>query len=157
MQRIKTNQDAINDITHWQNLKPPLAPNQTEIEIYKDEIIFLSPVVLLGMTKELVPLCDVAVDLNPVDIGKPTIKSDWYDFEFKSRAIISDGAINFTGLELVDRVLQMTNKFVCRVFLKKLPGMKYATYFPSELPGARVISTQQDVVIAIWESMRGVL
>jgi len=141
----------IHDTQHWQNLKPPLSPNEYEISLFKFHTHGLNPVCLLGMTKELIPLCDFMVDLNPIEQNKPVIKSDWKQLDKKSSVIICDGGLNLTGLELVDHLLQLTEKIVCRVFLKKLEGMKYAEYFPQEFFGAElVIPTQENVAIVIW-------
>jgi len=146
--------NLIEDVAHWENLKPPLSPNDAEIEIYRNLIGDSAPVYLLGMTKELVSLCDIAIDLNPRKIDKPTIKSDWQDLSgFHVGAIIGDGIINLTGFDFINKALTLTDKFICRVFMTKQPGMKYATFFPREFPGKhRIIHTQQDIVIVIWEN-----
>ena len=163
------NEELINDVAHWQNLKPPLAPNELEISVYKELIRDSKPVCLLGMTKELVPLCDFAVDLNPLNIGKPTIKSDWneianlkvsgVDFnsgkceisKFHAGAIIGDGPINLTGFQFIEKALSVADKLICRVFMVKQPGMKYAQFFPTEFPGSHVIvNTQDDIAIVMW-------
>jgi hypothetical protein len=148
-----TDSILINDVQHWQNLKPPLAPNEAEIEIYREYIGDSKPVCLLGMTKELVPLCDFAVDLNPLNIGKPTIKSDWNDLEETSEVIIGDGILNFTGFQFVEKALSISKKLICRIFMAKQLGMKYATYFPKqpEFPGTyKLTHTQENIVIVMW-------
>jgi hypothetical protein len=144
----------INDTAHWQNLRPPLAPNEFEISLYKEHIAGLSNICLLGMTKELVPLCDLAVDLKPLDIGKPTIQCDWNELpDLNYGAIIGDGVLNLTGLEFVDRLLKMTQRVICRVFMKQQIGMKYAAslVFPTEFPkSTSVTMTQENIALVVW-------
>ena len=142
----------IEDTTHWQNLKPPLSPNEYEVELFKLHINGFNPVCLLGMTKELIPLCHFMVDLNPISQDKPVIKSDWKNLDKTSSVIICDGVLNLAGIELIDHLLKLTDKIVCRTFLKKLEGMKYAQHFPQEFLGAElIIPTQENVVMAIWD------
>jgi len=145
--------NLLQDIEHWQNLKPPLSPNEYEIEIYKHHIKGCGPICLLGMTKELVKFCDFMVDLNPIKQERPVIKCDWSKINQNVDVVIGDGVLNLAGLDLVDNLLNVTNKLICRVFLKKLQGMKYATHFPTKFPkSTMVIPTQENVVIVIWEN-----
>jgi hypothetical protein len=141
-----------NDPEHWQGCKPPLSPNEEEVAIYKKEIGDKKPVYLFGMTKSLAGMCDVAVDLCPIEIGIPAIKSNWLDVEgFYAGAIIGDGIVNLEGDNLIKKVSTMTDKLIARVFMAKQPGMKYATYFPTEFPGSSsVIITQKDIAIVTW-------
>lgn len=149
----------VSDIEHWQNLKPPLSPNREEIAIYQQLIGEGKSVCLLGMTKELIPLCTLAVDLNPLEIGKPTIKADWNELSLHvppgkniADVIIGDGIINFTKFQFVDKALSIADKLVCRVFMAKQQGMKYADWFPTEFPGSKkVIKTYDDIAIVLWE------
>lgn len=141
----------IQDTEHWQNLKPPLCPNQYEIELYRFHSKGMGPVCLLGMTKDLIELCDFMVDLNPIQQKKPVIKSDWKGIKNFSEVVLGDGVLNLLGLGLVEDLLKVTNKLVCRVFHKKLEGMKYATHFPNEFPGAElIIPTQENISMVIW-------
>lgn len=141
----------IQDTQHWQNLKPPLSPNEYEVELFRFHTKGFDPVCLLGMTKELISLCDFMVDINPIPQDKPIIKSGWEELDQKSSAIICDGVLNLAGIKLIDHLLKLTDKIVCRVFLKKLEGMKYAQYFPQEFLGAElVIPTQENIAIVIW-------
>lgn len=142
----------IQDTEHWQNLKPPLAPNQDEVKIY-EELCEFGPVVMLGMTKELIHLCEYMVDLNPIPQKKPVVKSEWAGFQGLAGTIIGDGVLNLAGIGLVDDLLPKCDRLVCRVFLRKLEGMKYATHFSTSFPGAsRVINTQADVAIVVWDN-----
>lgn len=146
--------NLIKDTNHWQNLNPPLSPNEYEVELYKHHTKGFGPVCLLGMTKELINLCDFMVDLNPIKQTKPVLKHDWAEINEWSEVVIGDGALNLSGLSLVDKLFKNSNKVICRVFLKKLDGMKYATHFPTEFPGASlVIPTQENVVMVVWERL----
>jgi hypothetical protein len=145
-------ENLIKDTNHWQNLNPPLSPNKYEVELYRHHIRGYGPICLLGMTKELIPLCDFMVDLNPIKQEKPVIHSDWSHIKQECDVIIGDGVLNLCGLDLANNLLKITNKLICRVFMNKLEGMKYATYFPNEFPGSSlVIPTQENVVMVIWE------
>lgn len=145
----------IRDTKHWQNLRPPLSPNEEEVAIYEKKCLGRRPVCLLGMTKELIYLCDYMVDLNPTSQAKPVIKSDWASFDVSAPAevVIGDGVLNLAGPGLVDLLLKRHEVVVCRVFKRKLEGMKYATHFPTSFPGAKeVLETQPDIVMVTWES-----
>lgn len=143
--------DPILDTRHWQNLKPPLSPDEREVEIYAQYCGEEKPVCLLGMTKELIHLCDYMVDLNPIPQEKPVIKSGWEDFREDASVMIGDGVLNLVGPELVTKLSKRCRRLVCRVFLDKLDGMKYATHFPNIFPEAReVIKTQKNIAIVIW-------
>ena len=136
---------------HWQNLRPPLAPNSDEVKIYEN-LCDQGPVVMLGMTKELIHLCEYMEDLNPIPQSKPVVKSDWAGFQGLAGTVIGDGVLNLAGIGLVDELLPKCDRVVCRVFLKKLDGMKYATHFPTSFPGSsRIIPTQTDVAIVVWD------
>ena len=74
---------------HWQNLRPPLAPNSDEVKIYEN-LCDQGPVVMLGMTKELIHLCEYMVDLNPIPQSKPVVKSDWAGFQGLAGTVIGD-------------------------------------------------------------------
>jgi len=142
----------IDDLEHWHNLKPPLSPNEYEISLYKKLIGDSSPVCLLGMTKELVNLCDVAIDIHPINIGKPTICDNWENISGTFGAVIGDGIPNLTGLDYVKKVLSVSEKFICRVFMKKQIGMKYATLFLTEFPDNSYLEvTQQDIAMVMWK------
>jgi len=144
----------IKDIDHWQNLAPPLAPNEYEIELYRHHTKGLKPICLLGTTKELIPLCDFMVDLNSdinTNFQKELINCDWRKLEKFSEVTIGDGVLNLEGQDLVYDLLKYTKKLICRVFLKKLEGMKYAKHFPNNfLDADLVIPTQKNVVMVIW-------
>lgn len=144
--------DPLLDTRHWQNLKPPLSPDEREVEIYARHCGQDRPVCLLGMTKELIHLCDYMVDLNPIPQEKPVIRSAWEDFRGRAEVILGDGVLNLAGIGLAQTLSQRCGRLVCRVFLKKLDGMKYATHFPDNFPGAEVIETQPNVAMVIWNS-----
>ena len=142
----------IKDTEYWQNLSPPLCPNSYEVELYHHHSKGYGPVCLLGMTKELQPLCEFMVDLHPVQQTKPVLRGDWRDIKEFAEVFIGDGVVNLVGLDLVDDLLKIAEKVVLRVFLKKFPWMKYATHFPDKFPGSSiVIPTQENIAIVVWE------
>ncbi len=130
-----------------------MCPNQEEITIYKEWIGDKHPVCLLGMTSELVSLCDMAADLNPIEIGKPTIKCDWNELNGQYGTVIGDGVINLEGLPLVEKILKISDRFITRVFTRKFPWMKYATIFPCDFPGSKeIVTTQENIVMVYYQS-----
>lgn len=142
----------IEDTKHWQSTNPPLCPNEQEIEIFKTYIGNKKPACLLGMTKQLLPFCDFCVDLNPINVGKPVIQTDWRNMNTPAEIMVGDGVLNLVGLEFIEKLKNLCNSFVCRVFLKKLEGMKYAEIFPTEFPESKnIIYTQENIAIVIYE------
>lgn len=140
------------DTEHWQNLNPPLCPNEYEVALYKHHTKGLKPICLLGMTERLQPLCDFMVDLYPIKQTKPVFQKNWNVIDEQAEAIIGDGVLNLEGLNLVEKLIKSYKKLVFRVFLKKFSWMKYATHFPDHFPNADlVIPTQEDIAIVIWE------
>lgn len=106
---------------------------------------------MLGMTRQLVHLCDYMVDLNPLPQERPVVKSDWSSFNGMAEAVVGDGVLNLVGIGLVPKIISMCDLFVCRVFLRKFEGMRYATHFPESFPdSSKVITTQPDVVMVVW-------
>lgn len=147
------NEELLKDTKHWQSLKPPLSPNEAEVRIYEEQCRIGGPICLLGMTKELIHICDYMVDLTPIPQKKPVVKSEWGSFNELAGVIIGDGVLNLAGFDLVAKLLKRCDRLVCRVFTKKLNGMKYATHFPNSFPGSKiVIPTQPDVVMVVWDS-----
>ena len=105
------------------------------------------------MTKELAGLCDLAVDLNPIEFDKPTLKADWNDLSDPFGAVIGDGVVNLEGMQIVDKMLAIADVFVARVFLERMPWMKYARYFPQEFPGASSVTvTHPSVAMVVWHA-----
>ena len=143
----------LQDTQHWQGLRPPLSPNENEVKIYEKKCLGMGTVCLLGMTKELIHICEYMVDLNPIPQTKPVISCDWGELSSFAEVIIGDGVINLAGLSLSDNLRKKCDRLVCRVFKRKFEGMKYATHFPTEFPGAKeIIETQKDIAIVIWEN-----
>jgi len=139
------------DLEHWQNLQPPLSPNSYEISLYSELTshgIAGGNVLLLGETKSLMGFAAKTIDLHPIrgEYG------DWFDIQGLYSTIIGDGVINLAGMELVDVVRPHCKRFVTRVFTKRLPGMKYATYFPTVFPDSSLnFKTQDGCRMIIWE------
>jgi len=139
------------DTQHWQNLIPPLAPNEHEVAMYRHHSRGHRPICLLGMTKNLIPMCDYMVDLSPIPQERPVIKCDWNELEENASVVLGDGVLNLCGVELAHKMLNIAEKVIFRVFLKKFEGMKYAQFFPREFVDADlVIPTQKDVVMVVW-------
>jgi len=146
-------EELLKDTRHWQSLRPPLSPNEEEVRIYEEQCRTSGPICLLGMKKELIHICDYMVDLTPILQNKPVVRADWGGFSELAGVIMGDGVLNLAGYDLVHRLLKKCDRLVCRVFTRKLEGMKYATHFPTSFPEAKtIIHTQKDVAMVIWDS-----
>ena len=118
---------------YWASLTPPLAPSSHDVEIYRTNLIEGSTL-LLGSTKQLLDLCDIALDVSPVYQDKKIIVGDWVNNEMFFENIIGDGVLNFNH-NLCNQLLEMAekncNQFLVRAFNYKMPMMRVADYFPS--------------------------
>ena len=89
---------------------------------------------LLGSTKDLLCLCDAALDIFPVYTDKKIVAGNWTDNDIFYQNIIGDGILNLNEV-LCDQIIAMAKKncrrLLVRVFNYKLPIMKVATYFPT--------------------------
>lgn len=143
---------------HFSTLKPPLAPNYAEVNLYRQEVYGSQRTLLLGYTKELLSLCDTAIDINPpIEVKSIVTCGDWFDIKDHYDVIIGDGVLNLVGGSLVRHLFEKgcCNKLVIRFFTEKIEGMKYATYFQHNtdmiMPN-EVIKTQDKCVLLIWHS-----
>ncbi len=150
------NYDSNTDINHFNTLQPPLSPNDQEVELFRRNIEDSDTVLLLGYTKQLLPLCNIAMDLNPPDETRysDVCKGNWFDITpGVCDTIIGDGVLNLVGGQLVQYLSARCKKLIIRFFTDKLPGMKYATYFRNNtnflLPD-EIIETQPNCKILIW-------
>jgi hypothetical protein len=115
-------------------LTPPLSPSIEDVEIYKKNLLNGSTL-LLGSTKELLGICDQALDIDPVYPNEKIIIGDWLDNKDFYTNIIGDGILNFSDSlchELLDMAEKNCNNFIVRAFNYKMPIMKIAQYFPTE-------------------------
>lgn len=154
---------AIGDFEHFDNLKMPLCPNDTEVSIYQKYIVGRNNL-LLGYTKQLIHLCNNTMDLNfppsiidrsisICDSNTKFINQDWYTINTKYDTIIGDGVINLVGGQLVDHLAKYCNILIIRFFTKKITGMKYATYFENNtiFPTPNIIiDTFESCKILVW-------
>ena len=140
------------DIDHFSNLPLPLYPNDDEVAIYKTHMRN-GKNLLLGYTKQLIHLCDIAMDINPPETHKNIIKQDWFTITEYYDTIIGDGVLNLVGGDLVQFLSKHCKTLIIRFFTDKIDGMKYATYFESNtnflLPNI-IIDTQPQCKILIW-------
>lgn len=142
------------DSQHFDNLPLPLYPNEQEVALYKKYIQASDNVLLLGYTKQLIDLCDVAMDINPpTPHCKKIIKQDWFTLDTKYNIIMGDGVLNLTGGDLVQYLSKYCDTLIIRFFTDKIDGMKYATHFKyntSFLLPDIIIDTQPSCKILIW-------
>lgn len=122
------------DKSYWQNELPhPYAPNLYDIAVYKRYLLSGSTL-LLGCTHKLLEHSDVQLDIDPWYEADTVIVGDWKHNSDTFTNIIGDGVLNFTE-ELTISVLEMASNhskaFICRTFIRKLPLMQVAGYFPT--------------------------
>ena len=143
----------ISDLNHFNNLSPPLSPNNQEIQIYEKYCENTEKILLLGYTKELMHLCTNAMDINPPNNPK-IIKQDWFTISTFHDTIIGDGVLNLVGGDLVGYLSKYCNTLIIRFFTEKINTMKYATNFrdnTSFLLPDLIIDTQPKCKILIWK------
>ena len=142
---------------YWASDIPlPLSPSDSDVNIYKDNLIEGSTL-MLGCTKKLIPISDIQMDIDPWYEAKTVIKGDWLDNKTYYNNIIADGCLSFTK-ELTDGLIEMASKnckfFIARSFTKKLPIMRIADYFPQPedfkiLPTKTIVL--EDYSFYIWQ------
>lgn len=139
---------------HFANLQPPLSPNEEEVELYRKFCDGKEKVLLLGYTKELIALCSVAVDLNPPEgVNAKVKKGNWFDISEQFDCIIGDGVLNLVGGDLITHLQTLSPNICIRFFTQKLPSMKYATIFSSNLKillPTSITKTQDKCVMLTW-------
>ncbi len=118
------------DNSYWIN--PIGAPTDCEVAKYL-ELIEPGTIMLLGCTQKLLPLCDVALDLEPLFEDPKIKKMNWLENSDFYQTIIGDGVLNL-GRELCHSIVEMASRhsaqLIVRSFNYKLAGMRYACYFP---------------------------
>ena len=106
----------------------PLRPSLEDVEMYKNQLKPNSRTLLLGVTPELQPLVDIAVDNNPhvVELHKNrTILGDWKDLPFQAEfdVVIGDGCLAaFQGsseifFQQVKKILKPNGRLILRSFI----------------------------------------
>lgn len=124
------------DNSYWGTLTPPLAPSESDVQIFIDNIAENESVSLLGVTKELAPIAHRAYDNDPYTILNIfTIPINWLDIEEWTDNFIGDGVLNIISMEdcntLVARLAERSKKLIVRVFNEKTPDMRVAFNFPT--------------------------
>jgi hypothetical protein len=115
----------------WTTLKWPAAPNDDDYQIFARYCT--GRVLLLGSTKQLLPLATEAWDLEP-RYPDPKIKQrNWFSLDEPWDTIILDGGLAY-GKEFAERLLSTVlpncSRFVARAFLNPNWTTRYAVYFP---------------------------
>ena len=142
---------------YWSSELPlPLSPSDSDVDIYKDNMIQGSTL-MLGCTKKLIPISNIQMDIDPWYEAKTVIKGDWLHNKTYYGNIIADGSLSFTK-ELADGLIEMASKhckvFITRTFTKRLPIMRIANYFPQpedfKIPPTKTI-VFEDYSFYIWQ------
>jgi len=120
---------------YWSTEFPsPYGPSEEDV-LFFNETKVPGRTLLLGCTKNLIPITDIQMDIDPWYDGPNVITKDWLDNTDFYENIFGDGVLNFTK-ELEQNILEMASKhckvFICRCFNYKLEKLRIATNFPDK-------------------------
>lgn len=117
---------------YWASLQPPLSPTDEDVEMFRRHMLE-GTTLLLGCTRQLIPLSDVQMDLDPWYAGPSVIRQDWVTNTVSYTNILADGSLNLDR-DLCDQTLAMCSQratvLIARVFNRRLDSMRVASYFP---------------------------
>ena len=118
---------------YWASDRPrPLSPSDKDVAVYRSYLVE-GEVLLLGCTRQLLPLSDFQMDIDPWYNGPNVIIQDWVTNKKFYPNIMIDGGLCFTK-ELCDGILRMASqnctRLISRSFTHKLEIMIIADYFP---------------------------
>jgi hypothetical protein len=118
---------------YWASLQPPLSPTDADVEIFRQHMR-QGTTLLLGCTRQLIPLSDVQMDLDPWYAAPTVVRQDWVTNSVQYTNILADGSLNL-GKNLCDQTLEMCSHhasvLIARVFSRRLISMRVASYFPA--------------------------
>lgn len=121
------------DISYWGTLVPPLAPSDEDVSVFLSQIVG-KKTVLLGCTKQLMPISSVAIDSDPYYEDPKIIISNWQDYIPECDTVIGDGVFNIVDQSVADDIVQLASqsskRLVVRSFIRKEPIMRLAFSFP---------------------------
>lgn len=116
---------------YWGTLKEPLKPSASDVKFFADNIF--GKVALLGCTKELMPLCEVAIDADPYYYDVKIVIDDWLNYTMHTDCVIADGSFNILTEEDCNKIITMAKanrgKLIVRFFNSRLQSMKVAFNF----------------------------
>lgn len=119
---------------YWGTLTPPLAPDKDDIDIYARYLLG-DNVLLLGCTKQLMPLSTIALDIDPYYSDEKIQIGSWSENTHIVNTIIGDGCFNIIDNKEVNLIVDMagrtSKRLIVRSFIKHSPIMKVAFNFPT--------------------------
>ena len=145
------------DKDYWMSDLPiPLSPSSDDVNTYK-RFMINGETLLLGCTKNLIPLSDIQMDIEPWYQSETVISDNWLNNNTFYENIIGDGVLSFTK-ELADDLIDMASKnckvFIARTFTKKLHTMRVADNFPKPQDfkiKPTITVTKKDYSFYIWQ------
>jgi FkbM family methyltransferase len=145
------------DKDYWMSDLPiPLSPSDDDVNTYK-RFMINGETLLLGCTKNLIPLSNIQMDIEPWYQSETVISDNWLNNNTFYENIIGDGVLSFTK-ELANDLIEMASKnckvFIARTFTKKLPIMKVADNFPQPedfIIKPTITIPQKDYSFYIWQ------
>ena len=144
------------DKNYWKDRPYPLSPSEEDVLEYKSGMES-GTTLLLGCTRNIIPLSDRQMDIDPWYDGDTVIIRNWTDNKDFYTNIIGDGVLNLSE-SLSESVLEMCSRccsnLVVRPFNRKLPTMMVAEFFPDEdgfsIPPPK-IRRKEDYPVYIWK------
>jgi len=144
------------DKNYWKDRPYPLSPSEEDVLAYKVSLEE-GTTLLLGCTRNIIPLSDRQMDIDPWYDGETVIIRDWADNNDFYTNIIGDGVLNLSE-SLAKSVLEMCSRcchnLVVRHFNRKLPTMMVAEFFPDEYGFSikpQGIRRKEDYTFYIWK------
>ena len=145
------------DKDYWMSDLPiPLSPSSDDVNTYK-RFMINGETLLLGCTKNLIPLSDIQMDIEPWYQSETVISDNWLNNNTFYENIIGDGVLSFTK-ELANQIVDMASNnckvFIARTFTKKLPIMRIADNFPQPedfIIKPTITITEKDYSFYIWK------
>lgn len=122
------------DKNYWKDRPYPLSPSEEDVLVYKNSLVS-GTTLLLGCTRNIIPLSDRQIDIDPWYDGETVIVRNWSENRDFYTNIIGDGVLNLSeslSKSVLDMCSRCCRNLVVRHFNRRLPTMMVADFFPDE-------------------------